>query len=142
MTDVEILRFSLLNATERNRMLSIWDINRRYYAMKSAGLAWAGTQRNAMQTSVRTFTTDSTPKAEGAVPKSAPRPAEALYNNAVRKQMGPIAMARRVSRTKGNFKYLAGIVGLFFGIYYYSVWKVGQDDFSDVDSEGNVREKV
>lgn len=43
---------------------------------------------------------------------------------------------------QGNFKLLLGVMAVFTGIYYYSVWKVGQDDFSDVDEFGNVREKV
>lgn len=56
--------------------------------------------------------------------------------------MGPLATARKPIIGKGNFKYLAAIMVLFGGIYWYSVRKVGQDDFSDVDEFGNIREKV
>lgn len=71
--------------------------------------------------------------------------ASALYAENVRQKrsdMGPIMTARRLPRWKGNLKYLAGIAVITSGIYYYCVWKVGQDDFSDVDERGNIRERI
>ena len=99
-------------------------------------------QERSVAGKVRYFSAAS--GAESTEPAAAKRnvQAEMLHNNAIRKEMGPIASSRKVSRTKGNYKFLLGTVIIFGAIYYYSIWKVGQDDFSDVDAEGNLREKV
>jgi hypothetical protein len=46
------------------------------------------------------------------------------------------------ARRGGNAAALAGIGALVGGVFFYTMWKVSQDDFSDVDSKGNVQEKV
>lgn len=122
-------------------MLSFSDIRRKYFntgifAPRVLGLSSAAHAFSTRQYSTENVPTEPTPKS------TANKEAQALYNMAVRREMGPIASAKPVHRYKGNFKYLAGVMAVFVGIYYYSIWKVGQDDFSDVDAQGNVREKV
>lgn len=90
----------------------------------------------------RHFTTAATDEAKTETASQHSKTVEQLHTDALRKEMGPIASARRTNRYRGNYKFLAGIVVAFAGIYYYSIWKVGQDDFSDVDEFGNMREKV
>lgn len=90
----------------------------------------------------RHFTTAATDEAKTESAAQHSKTVEQLHTNALRKEMGPIASARRPNRYRGNYKFLASIAVIFAGIYYYSIWKVGQDDFSDVDEFGNVREKV
>ena len=89
--------------------------------------------------SARFYSAPAAPEHEA--PKTNPH-AEALHREAIQKEFGTLATGRRRSPWKGNWKYLAAIAVVFGGIYYYSVWKVGQDDFSDVDAYGNMREKV
>lgn len=43
---------------------------------------------------------------------------------------------------KSNSKSMIFTIGLIIGFYYLSIYKVKQDDFSDVDSKGNLRTKL
>lgn len=123
-------------------MLSFGDLNRKYFNSGVFSARSAATGGAAQAFGSRSYSVQNSVDGDAATPKQQSSDAKQLYERAVRKEMGPIASARRVQRYKGNFKYLAGVMAVFLGIYYYSIWKVGQDDFSDVDSEGNVREKV
>jgi hypothetical protein len=92
--------------------------------------------------SSRFFSSPASAEPESNTKKSSNPQAEMLHRDAIQKEFGTIATSRRVSHWKGNWKFLGAIAVLFGGIYYYSIWKVGQDDFSDVDAQGNFREKV
>lgn len=58
----------------------------------------------------------------------------------------------RLNRSKTSFSvysklkknaFSLSLLSIAIGsIFYYSIWKVSQDDFSDVDSKGNVRTKL
>jgi len=49
----------------------------------------------------------------------------------------PIKSAR-----KRNIWTLFGFTALVTSIYFYSIFRVGQEDFSDIDARGNPREKL
>lgn len=122
-------------------MLSFGGAQRKYFNTGIFGPRAAATGAAAEAFGARHYSTENVPSSESSK-SSTFKGAQALHDSAVRKEMGPIAQARKVQRYKGNFKYLAGVMAVFAGIYYYSIWKVGQDDFSDVDPEGNVRERI
>lgn len=46
------------------------------------------------------------------------------------------------SKLKKNALSLSLLSIAIGSIFYYSIWKVSQDDFSDVDSKGNIRTKL
>lgn len=122
-------------------MFSFGGAQRKYFNTGIFGPHTAASSAVASTFGFRNYSTEKVPVPESSESASH-KGAQALYDRAIRQEMGPIATARKVHRYKGNFKYLAGVAAVFLGIYYYSIWKVGQDDFSDVDPQGNVRERV
>ena len=49
-----------------------------------------------------------------------------------------LARSRRIK----NNVFGLGLLSFILGVYYYSIAKVSQDDFADVDAEGNLRAKI
>lgn len=90
----------------------------------------------------RTKSSTSTPPSSFTHPQTEPNLVETMSEYLSVREYSEKMTARRVAPPKGKWLLLAGVMTLFSSIYFYSIWKVGQDDFSDVDEFGNVREKV
>lgn len=134
--------FSCLCTRSTSRMLAFGSLLSSITAKSQLYLDKTRPQERNAASNFRNYSTAPGAESTEQAPVKRNIEAEMLHNSAVRKEMGAIASSRKVSRTKGNYKFLLGTVIIFGAIYYYSIWKVGQDDFSDVDAQGNIREKV